>query len=161
MTTKKIFFTVAAYALTYIIVVLVFRLAATKVYAKLDLTRLDTTQQLLHQGNLTAADRELKELESSQTAPTEKVQQQRVVWQQLQDDLLFAKDYYQNNGNSAKAEAVSRVLASYATPKEMLSAVQLLLKQGEIEYARKLYDRVGRLAPDYVGYQALQPFLTP
>jgi len=157
---RAILYTITAYLLTFGIVMISFQLAATRAYAKLDQTRLDTVEQLLHQGELGAADRELTNLESSKTAPAERVATERQTWQQLQDDLLFAKDYYQNNGNTAKAEAVSLVLASYSTPKEMLEAVQLLLKQGETEYARKLYDRVGRITPDYVGYLELQPLVT-
>lgn len=148
------------YGVTFLIVTLVFKLTAKTVYARLDDTRLQSVTALMSRGNLEQAGEELAVLEKSATADQEEVAKQREVWQRLQEDLLFAEEYYRNSGNTAKAEAVSRVLASYSTPKEMLVAVQLLLKQGETAYAKKLYDRAGRVAPDYIGFRALQEFFT-
>ncbi len=137
---------ITIYVVLFLLISTAFDLAAKPVYRKIEEKRFLKIEEQIEGANLEEAKKDL-----SKQSDGERKDELAELISKIENDLLFARDYYNQTGNSYEADLISRVINSYETPKQMLEVVQYLLEIGEDDYAKMLFERAKRIASDYKG----------
>ena len=143
----------AIYIVLFFLVSFSFDLLAKPVYQKIETNRFAKIEEQIKEGNIAQAQEDL-----NKQAESERKRELANLIYKIDTDLLFARDYYEQSGNTAEAELISQVINSYETPKQMLEVVQYLLEIGEDRYAKMLFERAERIASDYKGVKEIAKY---
>ena len=144
---------IAIYFVLFLLVSTSFDLLARPVYAKIEDNRFQKIEEQIKIGNLEKAQEDLDKQTDS-----ERKDELKELANKIQTDMLFARDYYNQSGNTHEADLISKVINSYETPKQMLEVVQYLLEIGEDKYAKMLFERAERIASDYIGVKEVAKY---